>query len=319
MIQQKLTLSQLAERFFEDQRGMISENTAVRYKTTTDNIIAVIGDKALADLTLADLRAWRGSLFDRGLKRPTVDSYIRSVRRVFNWAVDCRLIQSDDNLPKRLEKPHLGRGEPKAVSLADIKAALTLLAEKERWGLEAAAGIARDRAIILLLADSGCRAGELCSITHGRLDLADLRAMVYGKGKGGAKPRLIFFGEKTAMAIRSWLYYHPTWAEADDNTAVFVGLFGRHHGQPLSVNGVYQLLGRRAEEAGLKGRFHPHAFRHAAAREWLRNGADLSTVSQLLGHASVAVTDRHYAVWAQGELAGHHQRLAYVDRLNGHA
>lgn len=187
------------------------------------------------------------------------------------------LITEEENIAKRLKKPNLERGEPKAATVEDIRAVLEALSFNQRWGLEPMASIARDRAIILFLVDTGCRVGGLCSITNERLDLADYRAIVHEKGKGGRKPRLVFFSEATKAAVEDWLHYHPTWLEKGPETPLFVGLFTDHHGVWLSPTGVYQLMVRRAKSAGLRGRFTPHALRHSAAREWLRNGADLAT------------------------------------------
>ncbi len=70
------------------------------------------------------------------------------------------------------------------------------------------------------------------------------------------------------------------------------------------------MLERTAQRAQLRGRFNPHAFRHAFARDMLDNGADLATVSQLLGHRSIETTARFYARWSDEELHRKHQRFS---------
>ena len=67
---------------------------------------------------------------------------------------------------------------------------------------------------------------------------------------------------------------------------------------------------RLAGKAGIKGRFNPHSLRHAFARRVLQQGADLATVSQLMGHSSVEVTVRFYARWADDELGELHDRYS---------
>jgi len=206
-------LSELIESFFEDQHGLISSNTVQRYRTTTTDLLYHLGDQPLAAVTLGDLARWRKRLFDRNLARPTIESYIRVIRRLFNWMQEQRIITEDENIAKRLKKPNLERGEPKAATVEDIQTVLEALSFNQRWGLEPMASVARDRAIILFLVDTGCRVGGLCSITNDRLDLADYRAIVHEKGKGGRKPRLAFFSEATQAALKDWLHYHPTWLE----------------------------------------------------------------------------------------------------------
>jgi hypothetical protein len=82
---------------------------------------------------------------------------------------------------------------------------------------------------------------------------------------------------------------------------------------------VIQMLRRVGKRAGVKGRVNPHAFRHAFAREFILNGGDIGTVSQILGHAQISVTKQFYAVWTTEELKGEHDRFSLVSRLNRQA
>jgi integrase/recombinase XerD len=78
-----------------------------------------------------------------------------------------------------------------------------------------------------------------------------------------------------------------------------------------------QMLRRMGKRAGVSGRVNPHAFRHAFAREFMLNGGDIGTVSQILGHTQIAVTKQFYAVFSTEELRGEHDRFGPVSRLNG--
>jgi site-specific recombinase XerD len=307
-----MNFSEAVERFFLSQRGMINDNTVSRYKTTFTQFTNYLDDPKICEITLSDLESWRGSLFDRGLSRYTVDSYIRIIKRFYNWMVHTGIITCEINVTARFQRPKLEDSSPKAVRVEDIKKVLEHMANQERWGLEPQVSIARDRAIILLLADTGCRVGGLCSIKLKHLDLPMRSATVAEKGKGGKHIRSVFYKDMAAAAIKDWLAVHPTEPRTRD-TNLFVGIFGRHRGRPLSETGVYQAMKRRAKACNLTGRFNPHGFRHAAAREWLRNGADLGTVSQLLGHSDVSVTVKHYARWAGKELQKRHDEFSYLE------
>jgi len=80
---------------------------------------------------------------------------------------------------------------------------------------------------------------------------------------------------------------------------------------------VIQLLKRMAKRAGVNGRVNPHAFRHAFAREFILNGGDIGTVSQILGHSQILVTKQFYAVFSTEELKGEDHRYSPVSHLNG--
>ncbi len=72
------------------------------------------------------------------------------------------------------------------------------------------------------------------------------------------------------------------------------------------------MLERLAKQGGVEGRFNPHSFHHALARRLLRNGADMGTVSQILGHSDIETTHRFYAYWTEDELAQRHRQYGGV-------
>jgi site-specific recombinase XerD len=102
---------------------------------------------------------------------------------------------------------------------------------------------------------------------------------------------------RSANALRSWL---------DVRDLPGRSVFG------LKASGVYQVLERTARRGGVRGRWNPHAFRHGFARGLLDNGADLATVSQLMGHSDVSITVRFYARWSDEELHRKHARFTWL-------
>jgi integrase/recombinase XerD len=86
--------------------------------------------------------------------------------------------------------------------------------------------------------------------------------------------------------------------------------------QPLTPSGVFQVLERYKKRAGLSGRVNLHAFRHAFAREYILNGGDLASVSEMMGHTQIAVTKQFYAVFQAEELREKHDRFSPVGSLD---
>ncbi len=135
--------------------------------------------------------------------------------------------------------------------------------------------------------------------------LENRRALVYEKGRGGRKKaQYVYFSEYTKGAIEEYLRVRP---ESGSDR-----LFVSKRGGDMTPRAVYQVLKRLAGKAGVRGRFNPHAFRHGWAREALRNGADLGTVSDILGHSSIEVTKKFYARWADDELRERHDRFTWL-------
>jgi len=164
---------------------------------------------------------------------------------------------------------------PKALTANELDAML-LVAEKP-W----------HRAAIWLLCGTGLRAAELAGLRMEDVDLDGAVLHVLGKGN---KERIIPLANSVVAAIRRYLPLrrgHP---------AIPVLLLN-DYGKPLHPPVLYNAVKRLAERAGLDAhRISPHAFRHTFATQLVRNGTDIRTVQELLGHADLSTTARYLAV-----------------------
>ena len=146
----------------------------------------------------------------------------------------------------------------------------------------------RDRAILEVLYGSGLRISEVVGLSLGDVDLAERMFRVLGKG---SKERNVPMGRIAKDALLAWLdpevrgSLRPARATRDDDDAVFVNLRGR-----LTRQGVWGIVRRYGDAAGLADRLTPHVLRHSCATHLLDHGADIRTVQELLGHASVSTT-----------------------------
>jgi integrase/recombinase XerD len=120
--------------------------------------------------------------------------------------------------------------------------------------------------------------------------------------------RKVLFGEKTRQALERWLH-NRSLTETD---FIFTSL---RNPRPVNPNLVIQMLRRRGRRSNVKGPVNPHAFRHGFAREYLRNGGDLGSVSDLLGHTQIAVTKANYAVFLIEEHREKHRAYSPVNFL----
>ncbi|MHB9025014.1 MAG: tyrosine-type recombinase/integrase [Armatimonadota bacterium] len=164
---------------------------------------------------------------------------------------------------------------------------------------------ARDRAILLLLLDTGARAAELLSITTADVDdQAGGKLTIIGKGD---KQREVFFGPTATEALLDYLRQR----EAMDTPALFVNA----HGKALTYSGLAQLLRRRGKLAVLPAHStHPHVLRHTFATFFLRNGGNVFALQRLLGHATLSMTER-YLTLTGDDLAAAHRAYSPADML----
>ena len=270
------------------------------------------------------LEAFREHLdFERGLSPRTIDAYLREARRFAGFAVSrgvkgprrvtyqllrdhvaglagegraassvaravyalrgyCRflvlegVIETDPS--ERLEAPRAGRHLPDVLSVPEIEALLRAVPLDEP-------ATRRDRAILELLYGCGLRVSELIGLRHRDLDLEEGFVRVRGKG---AKERLVPVGAAALGAVEGYLRgSRPEIERGRGEGRMFLNLRGR----PLSRMGVWKILRRHVERAGIAKRVTPHTLRHSFATHLLEGGADLVSVQEMLGHADISTTE----------------------------
>ena len=203
----------------------------------------------------------------RPLSPTTLHNHLRAARTFWNAMVRQRAAEL--NPFDHLTSPKDTRPvEMKAITPEDLRCI---------WE-ESNESSPRDFAIVTVMATCGLRAGELVSMDLERLHLYQGIAWVQGK-RGWRK---IFLGKASIEAIDAYLQTRPINAPTN--------LWLNVYGQPLTADGVRQMVNRLARKAAVTGRHNLHAFRHRTAQSWLDNGINAEIVAQALGHADVNVT-----------------------------
>jgi site-specific recombinase XerD len=237
----------------------------------------------------ATVRAYLGRLAEKGLSASTVGGQLAAIRSLYRHAARQGWIGGDPVAGVRSPK-RPGR-LPRVLSVAGaarLVEAPTTLRKISRWRDPALADATarRDAALLELLYATGMRISELASLTVDRLDLTRRRLRVVGKG---SKERELLFGEPAARAVRAYLASgRPTLAARGSSPAA--ALFLNRSGGPLTARGARMVVERWVTASGAPASTSPHTLRHSFATHLLEGGADLRTVQELLGHASLATT-----------------------------
>ena len=238
----------------------------------------------------ATVRAYLGTLADRGLSASTVGGRLAAIRSLYRHAARQGWIASDPvagvRSPKRPGRLPRVLSVAGAARLVEAPGTLSPLRGRRRNPAVADASARRDAALLELLYATGMRISELASLTMDRVDLERRRLRVIGKGE---KERELLFGEPAARAVRAYLASgRPTLAaRAARSTAA---LFLNGSGGPLTARGARMVVERWVTASGSPASTSPHTLRHSFATHLLEGGADLRTVQELLGHASLATT-----------------------------
>jgi integrase/recombinase XerC len=233
------------------------------------------GNIDTATITADHIRAYLAMLM-KSAKRATVQRRLSAIKAFFRY----REAATGAPSPARaIRSPKSERRLPKILTAPDVE---RLIKSDDRPESKATL---RDRAILETLYSSGLRVSELVGLDWSDID-EELGMLRVRAGKGN-KDRIVPIGEPALDAIRAWRAAMPATAQA--RAAVITNLRGAR----LTTRSVEKIVARRLELTGRGGQITPHGLRHCFATHMLSNGADLRSIQEMLGHASLATTQRY--------------------------
>ena len=243
------------------------------------------GRRSLASARLDDLRRFLAQLTTRGYARASIARRVGAIHTFYRWAAARGDVERDPaallGRPKVISRLPSVLRPGEAVRLVEAPAA-----HAEEDPLAEAVAL-RDRAILELMYGSGLRVSEVASLTPERVDLDRARVNVMGKG---SKEREVPMSDFACDAVRAWI---ERGRPAMTPEAGGVSLFWNRRHRPIGVRDIRRLVGRYGGTALSGRRVTPHTLRHSFATHLLEGGADIRAVQELLGHASVATTQRY--------------------------
>jgi len=269
-------------RHLRSQRNM-AEHTVRAYRTDLLNLFTHLGRLGIDSLDKVDLRALRSWLAKQhtvGHARTTLQRRAAAARVFFAWAHETGQVTTDP--AANLRSPKTTRVLPPTLDRATAAQMLDeAIASARETGGPAAA---RDVAILEVLYSTGIRVSELCGLDLNDLDRERRVIRVFGKG---SKERTVPLGAPALRAVDAWLAKARSQLMTDQSGgAVFIGDRGKRI-DPRVVRRIVHRSLRMTEGAPDLG---PHGLRHAMATHLLEGGADLRSVQEMLGHASLATT-----------------------------
>jgi len=273
-------LSKKTIQFYKDELRRFSE------------YLDKVGVINLEEVTAHEIRKY---LLELGETRNQggIHSSYRAIKAWINWVWD--EFEIDQRNPIKKVKIQAGNNQPlPGIKIEDVR--LMLDTCKTGFAL-------RDKSILMTLVDTGVRAGELISLNIGDVDYINGAVQIrHGKGD---KSRIAYLGKKSRKMIRRYLKHRTDYLKADSPLFVTKG------DTRLSFSGLREIVRRRAQAAGIR---EPglHDFRRCFAVQMLRNGCDLVTLSRLMGHSTLSVTQR-YLYLVDDDLREGHQIAGPVD------
>ena len=238
------------------------------------------------------IRAYLGTLYDRGLSKASAARALASIRSWFKWLARAGHISW--NAAALVATPRLPKHLPRVPSIEQMNRVVDSVRD------DVASWPARDKAILEMLYGCGIRNAELTGLDLDDIHWANEAVLVRGKGQ---KQRYVPLGDAAAEALRAYLAERSAHLaaangeNAPDTPALFINLqlrgLAKGSEARLTTRSVGRIVKRIAMLRGLSSDVHPHTLRHAFGTHLLEEGADLRAIQELLGHERLSTTQRY--------------------------
>lgn len=259
-----------------------SPHTIRAYRSDVEQYLRWCAKKDLNPLSIShrQLRLYLADLDAARYERSTINRHLSAVKGFYRWLVITERITTDP--ASVLKGPKQLRSLPRALSAHEMQALLS--AFDPETGEEPTALALRNRALLEFLYACGARVSEAASLTCDKVDLKQGLVRVFGKG---GKERMIPLHRLAVDVLRAYLQQgRPELVCAQSGNYVFLS----SRGNPLSADAIRRVFKQALKRAGIDESLSPHAMRHTFATDVLSGGADLRSVQEMLGHASLSTT-----------------------------
>jgi integrase/recombinase XerC len=241
---------------------------------------------SLKSIDALRIRGFLAHLFEKEQKKTSIARKLAAVRAFFKFLSRERVLA--ENPAATVSTPKLARTLPRIMSEEEMNDFLDRVGQAAQSGDPA---LVRDRAILELLYASGLRVSELTGLDLRNVNFGDGIVLVRGKGD---KERIVPFGSKARAALTAYLPVREKVLQ--ENKTRETALFLNPRGGRLTPRSVDRLLKKHIRRFGANVKVSPHSLRHAFASHLLAEGADLRAIQEMLGHKSLATTQKYTQV-----------------------
>lgn len=269
--------------YLEDQKKM-SENTRLSYKRDLVKLNEYCKALAIHDVSqvsAANLKSYIVYLEAGDFKAATISRNVASIHAFFHYLYTEHMVEED--VSECLQAPKIEKHAPEILTEEEVRRLLNQPKCTDPKGI-------RDKAMLEVLYATGIRVSELIGL---KVDDVDLKTNMLS-----IKNRTIPFGTKTREALMTYLKEGRLQMLKGNETDI---LFPSCLGEPMSRQGFWKLIKAYGKKAGIEMEITPHTLRHSFAAHLVANGADIHSVSEMLGHSDVYTT-QVYAQMGQSDI-----------------
>jgi len=235
--------------------------------------------------------------FQKAISTTTIANYVRNIKVFFNWlhGIEREIAK---NPVESIENPKVERKVKKTLTPEEMKAVLSQFDVSKFHDY-------RNAMITKTLLDTGMRVGECLSLMPEHVDFAHKSILIVNpKNK---QQRYVYFSPKLAVELKSWLKFKDRYVNSPY-------LFPTNRGTRLEIRNYERTLKLAGERAGVE--IHPHQLRNNFAKYYILNGGDWFTLSRILGHSSVEVTQKAYLDFSDEEVGKKYQKHSPLTHMD---
>lgn len=292
------------------------------YESSLGTLAEFLGDPAVESITPDNLKSFMhylrtdyrperksGSLDP--LATASFHRYWKAIRSFFKWSAEELKVSRPDlelKMPQFTNQEIVPFSDQEIVKLLKATETRKPVMDGKRKPYQCKRPtdmVIRDKALIIMLLDTGLRSGECARLRIRDVNLENGEAYVKPHHVRKTRPRTVYLGKSAKKAV--WKYL-TTRSDVKPDDPLFV----TQQGRPMCQESIKSVLYAIAKNAGVQN-VHPHRFRHTFAIQFLRNGGDVFTLQRLLGHATLEMV-RHYLALADSDSAEAHRKSSPVDR-----
>lgn len=237
--------------------------------------------------------------FEEKISATTVNNYLRNIKAFLSWCVKERIIR--ENVANEIKQLKAPRKRKEQITDLEYKLLLKTLDTTKYVEF-------RDYVIINIMFDSGMRLGETLALTVSDIDLMRKTVIINADNSKGKKDRVVFYSNKMSQLLRRWIQYKDRYLESDY-------LFATNRGGKLQVTNFEKNFKKYLGMTGIKKDITPHSLRNNFGRRFLMAGGDIYTLSRVLGHSSVEVTEKAYLDLSDEDLRKNYQRFSPLENM----
>lgn len=237
--------------------------------------------------------------FGKKISTTTINNYIRNLKVFFNFCKEERIISK--NPTERIKLLKNNRKAKDQIDDEEFKRLIRYLDTTKFYEF-------RDYVIIQLIMDTGMRIGECLSLTVEDLDINGRAIFLRAETTKGRKDRYVFYSYTMSKLLKRWLQYKDRYIETDL-------LFCTKKGTKLMVQNFEKNFKNYVKRANIDKNITAHSLRNNYARRFLLAGGDIFTLSRLLGHSSVTITEKAYADVTAEDIRKNYQRFSPLENI----